>query len=286
MKPRFLLLAAVTATAFGAPAIAQQQQDFSPQVVQRAEQALKEMKFVAGPVDGRMDPMTHYGIRQFQRSQNLAITGGLNMETLAAMGIEASEYPASARRGSPRIGAQQDYSREVVRKVEQALHEMNLVAGPVDGIIDPQTRFGLHRFQASQDLATTGSLNMETLAALGIEADEYGSATGGTRQQSVQQPSAQQQSAQQQSGQQRAAQSGSSESYVVASTLYTPEIIRATEQALKDRNYAVGPVNSVIEPNTQYGLRQFQRSNGLAPTGNLNYETLSKLGIDVRQSGQ
>lgn len=280
MKPRFLLLAAVTATAFGAPAIAQQQ-DFSPQVVQRAEQALKEMKFVAGPVDGRMDPMTQYGIRQFQRSQNLAVTGGLTMETLAAMGIEASEYPASARRGSPRIGGQQDYSRDVVRKVEQALHEMNLVAGPVDGIIDPQTRFGLHRFQASQDLATTGSLNMETLAALGIEANEYNSATGGTRPQS-----AQQQSTQEQSGQQQSARGGSSEPYVVASTLYTPEIIRATEQALKDRNYAVGPVNSVIEPNTQYGLRQFQRSNGLAPTGNLNYETLSKLGIDMKQSDQ
>lgn len=259
MKPSRRLTLAALAFALGGPAVAQQAvQEWSPEVVRKAEQALKDRRFVAGPVDGRMDPMTHFGVRRFQASQNLAVTGGLNQETLAALGIEASEYPASAQR-QPRI-AEPRFSREVIRQAEQALHEMNLIAGPVDGIMDPQTRFGLSRFQTSQDLASTGNLNMETLQMLGIEAGGRNASAG--------------------------AGARGSQSYQVASNLYTPRNIRAVEQALKDMNYAVGPVNTVIEPDTHYGLRQFQQQHGLAPTGNLNYETLERMGIDVAQAAR
>lgn len=144
----------------------------------------------------------------------------------------------------------------MVRQAEQALAQWDFSHGPIDGRLDADTHYGLRQVQQSYDLAVTGGLNMETLAVLGIEQSEYGRRAHA-------------------SGDELGASAGSTAS----SGLYSAENIRAVEQALKQRNYVVGPVNSEIEPDTQYGLRQFQLDRGLEPTGNFNFETLEALGV-------
>lgn len=248
MNLRPLMLSLGCVAVCGA-AQAQNAQDWSQSVVRQAEQALAQGNYSHGPLDGRMDADTRYGLRQFQRSHDLEPTGNLNMETLSALGIEQSEYGARAR-GSEgeRVGQDaQTYSRSVVRRVEQALAQKQFVTGAIDGNLDSWSRFGLDSFQRFMDLAPTGELSPQTLAALGIESSSASiGATGGSS---------------------------------ARATLYTPQHIRAVEQALKARNYVVGPVNNVIELDTQYGLQQFQRDQGLAPTGNFNFETLEALGV-------
>lgn len=61
--------------------------------------------------------------------------------------------------------------------------------------------------------------------------------------------------------------------------------MRDVQQALKDRGFAIGPVDGEMSPNTQEALRDFQRRNGLAATGELNQETLAALNITAGGAG-
>ncbi|HEX6267242.1 MAG TPA: peptidoglycan-binding domain-containing protein [Burkholderiales bacterium] len=258
MTLRPTLLASLTSAALCGATLAQAQvQQWSQGVVRQAEQALARMNYSHGPIDGRMDADTQYGLRQVQASKHLAVTGGLNMETLAALGIEQSQYTEQAHRtvAEATPGRFRSFSPELVRRAEQALAQKQFVTGPIDGVLDAESRYGLRSFQQSMDLAATGDLNMETLEALGVDGRNRASAQAGGG----------------------SAAAGAS---VGTSTLYTPENIRAVEQALKDRNYVVGQVDTDIEPDTQYGLRQFQRDQGLAATGNFNIQTLERLGVE------
>ena len=58
-------------------------------------------------------------------------------------------------------------------------------------------------------------------------------------------------------------------------TSYT---IRQVQEALKDRGYQPGPLDNILGAQTKAALTKFQKDNGL-PIGNLDLETLRKLGI-------
>lgn len=73
----------------------------------------------------------------------------------------------------------QAQSSDVVRQVQQELKQKGINAGPVDGQWGPLTEQGVRQFQKSQNLQTSGQLDEQTLAALGIQ--EQSSATGGSK---------------------------------------------------------------------------------------------------------
>ena len=50
-------------------------------------------------------------------------------------------------------------------------------------------------------------------------------------------------------------------------------------QILVQKGYDVGAVDGRWGPNTETALRQFQEANRLAPTGKLDQQTLSALGV-------
>jgi peptidoglycan hydrolase-like protein with peptidoglycan-binding domain len=49
------------------------------------------------------------------------------------------------------------------------LADRGLYTGPIDGVIGPATRSALAAFQRSSNLAATGRLDAQTLAALGVQ---------------------------------------------------------------------------------------------------------------------
>ena len=57
------------------------------------------------------------------------------------------------------------------------------------------------------------------------------------------------------------------------------EDIRKLEQALQAKGYNPGPVDGIMDKQTQDALREFQKKNNLAVTGNVDKETATKLGI-------
>ena len=63
-----------------------------------------------------------------------------------------------------------------------------------------------------------------------------------------------------------------------------PTLVRSAQQALKQKGYDVGSIDGQLGPSTESALRQFQQKEGLPQSGNLDQETLSKLGVNENQS--
>jgi peptidoglycan hydrolase-like protein with peptidoglycan-binding domain len=55
--------------------------------MQRVEQALKAKGYDPGPVDGKIDSQTQAAMRDFQKKNNLRVTGNLDQATAEALGI-------------------------------------------------------------------------------------------------------------------------------------------------------------------------------------------------------
>jgi peptidoglycan hydrolase-like protein with peptidoglycan-binding domain len=68
-------------------------------------------------------------------------------------------------------------SGEQVKAVQQALKDKGHDPGAVDGRMGPKTQAALRDFQSKEGLKTTGRLDAETMAKLGVEA-KTGATTG------------------------------------------------------------------------------------------------------------
>ena len=55
--------------------------------IQEVQKSLNDKGFDTGPADGFMDPRTRAGIRQFQESEKLPVTGRLDAETAGRLGV-------------------------------------------------------------------------------------------------------------------------------------------------------------------------------------------------------
>jgi peptidoglycan hydrolase-like protein with peptidoglycan-binding domain len=57
------------------------------------------------------------------------------------------------------------------------------------------------------------------------------------------------------------------------------EDARAAQEALKTKGFDPGPVDGKLGPRTAQALKDFQKQEGLQPTGQLDDETRTKLGV-------
>jgi peptidoglycan hydrolase-like protein with peptidoglycan-binding domain len=55
--------------------------------IREVQQSLNDKGFDCGPADGYLGPRTRTGIRQFQKSENLSVTGRLDAETAGKLGV-------------------------------------------------------------------------------------------------------------------------------------------------------------------------------------------------------
>jgi peptidoglycan hydrolase-like protein with peptidoglycan-binding domain len=72
-------------------------QQMSPQSLSRGQirqvqQALDKDGFKAGPTDGRWGRETENAVKQFQESKQLQATGQLDRQTVADLGLDASQF--------------------------------------------------------------------------------------------------------------------------------------------------------------------------------------------------
>ena len=57
---------------------------------------------------------------------------------------------------------------EGVRQVQQALHDKSFDPGPIDGVLGPQTKEAVRKFQDFYGIKATGEIDNQTLYALGV----------------------------------------------------------------------------------------------------------------------
>jgi murein L,D-transpeptidase YcbB/YkuD len=62
----------------------------------------------------------------------------------------------------------------------------------------------------------------------------------------------------------------------------TSHKVEEVQEALKEHGYDPGPVDGVFDAETEAALQSFQYSSGLAATGQLDAETLARLGVRER----
>jgi peptidoglycan hydrolase-like protein with peptidoglycan-binding domain len=65
--------------------------------VRAAQEALEDKGFNPGPIDGIWGPKTSAAVSDFQRKENLTVSGRLDAPTLAKLEIAADGTPASKR---------------------------------------------------------------------------------------------------------------------------------------------------------------------------------------------
>src|SRR5215470_11637439 len=74
-----------------------------------AQEALKTQGFDPGPIDGRMGPRTRAAISDYQRRENLPVTGTLDTATMAKLNVRSSradEVPAASPTTKPDVKKQ------------------------------------------------------------------------------------------------------------------------------------------------------------------------------------
>lgn len=164
-----------------------------------------------------------------------------------------AEATERSRRGDRRFAS---LDRAQRRQVQERLQQEGYYEGEIDGIYGPMTREALRRYQQSQDLQATGTLDRETSRAMGIDASgEVQRVRGVTGEDAS-------------SRSQRADAS-----------------IRLAQQALSQAGYETGPADGVMGPNTERAIRDYQRANDLRVTGDLDAQTRRSLGV-AQDDGQ
>ena len=83
-------------------------------------------------------------------------------------GEEKGGAAATKRRDMQQNQAANAWSREHIRKAQEALHKQGHNPGSIDGIMGPQTRKAIRDFQSANGLKQTGDLDAETAKKLAI----------------------------------------------------------------------------------------------------------------------
>jgi peptidoglycan hydrolase-like protein with peptidoglycan-binding domain len=121
-----------------------------------------------------------------------------------AQSVFTSLHPEEAipdPQGEVTPGAHSDF----IKRVQERLHQEGFDAGPVNGYFGEKTQAALAQFQLGYNVPASGSLDDDTLAALGLQRDTQASA-GASGAQPTEQPSEEGKSAEQPAAQQPAAQ--------------------------------------------------------------------------------
>jgi peptidoglycan hydrolase-like protein with peptidoglycan-binding domain len=82
-------------------------------------------------------------------------------------------HAAGGNRSGSRIRPSQ-LGRSQIRQIQQALNDKGFSVRKVDGKWGSRTEMALTRFQRNQNIQRAGSLDQATLAALGLNASDFG----------------------------------------------------------------------------------------------------------------
>ena len=107
-------------------------------------------------------------------SATAAIAGGTHKHSTAQ--TASSEPNATMASGSAATNATLD--SDTIRQVQTALNSKGFDAGSPDGQVSAKTKSALKKFQQAQGINQSGSIDGQTLAALGVQGSASAQASG------------------------------------------------------------------------------------------------------------
>ena len=118
--------------------------------IKEAQGYLVAAGFDPGPVDGAIDRDTRKVIRDYQKINNLKVTGFIDSETWTMLSSHKARVPIA----------------DNIREVQEALKDAGFDPGPIDGKIGLKTKNAITRFQTVNSLTANGQLDSKTMAKL------------------------------------------------------------------------------------------------------------------------
>ena len=162
--------------------------------VKEIQTILSSQGIEAGETDGYMGQKTRDGIKKFQQTNNLTVTGVIDSATLSALekiksassGLNKEEVfsKASEKETTKRIEKYAQlpeqktldihdevlnyrlHSKERVRQIQMALREAGYYKGEIDGKLGPRTKRAIKGFQKAKKLNPDGIAGEKTWEAL------------------------------------------------------------------------------------------------------------------------
>ena len=190
---------------------------------------------------------------------------------------------------------------QTIRSLQQTLKDKGLYYGSVTGEKSAEMGAAIRRYQIRNGLKVTGEIDDETLRSLGLSSNSVAAAS-----QSNAKPAATQSASIRPDASSHVSQSSppplSGQSNVAATSSDQPDvpatnplsaasfyqsapvrvnrrIIAESQYQLMSRGYYRGRIDGRYGRQTAFGLRAFQSSSGLVPTGRVDMETLNALGL-------
>ncbi len=122
---------------------------FPDPTVRYLQQALDELGYDVGAIDGLLGSGTTTALKAFQADNALGESGSVDIDTLRALADASPE-------------AQED----IVEAIQHVLAELGYYTGVVDGIVGPRSTQAVADFQTDQGLPSTGDLDGPTFELL------------------------------------------------------------------------------------------------------------------------
>ncbi len=184
------------------------------------------------------------------------------------------------------------HADQTTRSLQQTLKQQGFYYGSVTGEKSTETTAAIRRYQIRNGLKITGEINEETTRSLNsssnpIAAGSQRSSKPAPSQLSSVRPDASSglsQTSQPPTSSQTARSLATNPSYSASFYQSAParinrRTIAAVQYQLMRRGYYRGRIDGSYGPRTTFGLRAFQSSGGLVPTGRLDMRTLDALGL-------
>ena len=144
------------------------------ETVLATQKKLAQLGFYKGEADGQTGSQTSAAIRRYQIAENLKVTGELNRQTLAQLGIKGSApgpaYVAIAEifKGGPYISSGPEMQVAVIRQAQKNLKLLGYYSGPEDGMPNGALVSALKIWQKSAGFRQTGRFDENSLKGLDL----------------------------------------------------------------------------------------------------------------------
>ncbi|HEY4273529.1 MAG TPA: peptidoglycan-binding domain-containing protein [Candidatus Udaeobacter sp.] len=182
------------------------------------------------------------------------------------------------------------HADQTVRSLQQTLKQQGFYYGEVTGEKSAETTAAIRRYQIRNGLKVSGEVNEETMRSLNSSSNSVATVSRSSSKPAAPQlnsvrsdtSSSPSQTSPPRSYGQTARQLATNSSY--SASFYQPapprmnrRIIAAAQYQLMRRGYYRGRIDGSYGAQTAFGLRAFQSSAGLVPTGRLDMQTLDAL---------
>jgi peptidoglycan hydrolase-like protein with peptidoglycan-binding domain len=94
----------LTSSAFAVSPSEEKSAGLHHQDIKKVQETLRDKGYYSGKVDGILGPQTRAGIREYQKSEKLPVTGHLDAETSGKLGVEPESVGGSFKSAGQEVG--------------------------------------------------------------------------------------------------------------------------------------------------------------------------------------